>query len=816
MTIRKKVLFFLALILTCAYLLLFVNSKYILLDSYKALEEEYMQINLNRAHKELKDEITALQLVNVDWAHWDDTYKFIQNGNKAYMRSCLSNDEMKALKLNALIFVNSQGTIIWSQGWDLQSESPATISPNLIDMVIKKQYIYQRAMTGENILGLTLLPENPMIISAMPILPSSENGPAAGILLMGRYLDKYKIQELNNKLHLSFSLIPWNPNSNSTQHTAQIAFSKGQKSFINPSGDEIKGATLLRDIYDNPVLLLEAKMARNIYERGQRSITNFAFFLLLIFLIAGILLFCAVDRVILSRISGMVESIASITLSGNLSTRLQTGGNDELTVAMLEINRMLDRIEHTQLKLGESKEQYRRLFDDALSANFVATIDGQLLLCNDTYMKLFGFNSIEEALHTPITTLYSSREDREELLKMLKKKGVLSNQELVMMGKNGNHLLVLSNIRGIFDTEGKLSKIQGYIVDLTEYDRAQQEIKYLSLYDKLTGLYNRAFFEGYLVKFNQPEYLPLSLIVGDVNGLKMVNDALGHTYGDKLLIKVAEIIQNSCRANDIVARWGGDEFVILLPCTPEDVTAQVCEKIKQSVYNLEIGGIQVSISLGTSTRLTLSQELKSVLIEAEERMYRNKLLQQRSNRNALISTLGKTLQSRSYETNDHAQRLRDMVSRMGNKLTLPVNDMDELELLATLHDIGKVAIPDHILKKPGPLSADEWEIMKKHSEIGFRIAQSTPEMAPIAEAILTHHERWDGTGYPLGLKGEEIPLISRIVAIADAYDVMTEGRPYKERISAEEAIAEIRRCSGTQFDPHLVEIFIENQDELII
>ena len=139
------------------------------------------------------------------------------------------------------------------------------------------------------------------------------------------------------------------------------------------------------------------------------------------------------------------------------------------------------------------------------------------------------------------------------------------------------------------------------------------------------------------------------------------------------------------------------------------------------------------------------------------------------------------------------------------------NELDELVLLAALHDIGKIAVPDHILKKPGPLSSEEWIIMKGHSEIGYRIALAAPELASISELILTHHERWDGAGYPKGLKGKEIPLLSRILSIIDAFDAMTNNRPYRKGTTKEKAFAELNRNAGTQFDPGLVKIFIETQ-----
>jgi len=190
-------------------------------------------------------------------------------------------------------------------------------------------------------------------------------------------------------------------------------------------------------------------------------------------------------------------------------------------------------------------------------------------------------------------------------------------------------------------------------------------------------------------------------------------------------------------------------------------------------------------------------------------MYRRKLLESKSLRSAIVSSLKEALFERSNETEGHAERIWHLCHQMGRSLGLSESQLDDLRLLSLLHDVGKIAIRDGILLKPGALEPHEWVEMKKHPETGYRIAQSVYELASIAEYILSHHERWDGTGYPMGLVGKHIPLPSRILAVADAYDVMTNLRPYKEPMSHDEAIEEIKRCSGTQFDPAIVRSFLE-------
>ena len=339
--------------------------------------------------------------------------------------------------------------------------------------------------------------------------------------------------------------------------------------------------------------------------------------------------------------------------------------------------------------------------------------------------------------------------------------------------------------------------------------KSEEKIWYFGFHDPLTDLYNRNYFDEELVRLDTERQLPLSIIMGDVNGLKLVNDAFGHKEGDRFLQKMAQIIKESCRQEDIIARWGGDEFMILLQKTGAEAANEVVKRIKTGCEEAENEPIKPSIALGVATKNIPDEKIEDVLKLAEDRMYRNKLKESKNPANSIISILESCLRNKKFETEGHRKRIGQLVLKIGQELRLSKSKMEELSLLALLHDIGLLAISDDILYKPGPLSIEQWAMIKKHPEIGYRIAKTSPETAPIAEDILSHHECWDGSGYPQGLIGESIPLLARILAIADAYDVMTHNRPYKKAISSEEAIKEILNYSGSQFDEELVKIFIK-------
>jgi len=341
-------------------------------------------------------------------------------------------------------------------------------------------------------------------------------------------------------------------------------------------------------------------------------------------------------------------------------------------------------------------------------------------------------------------------------------------------------------------------------------DYSEEKLYFLSYHDQLTGLYNRAYFEAKLRQLNsKPEY-PTTIITADIDGIKLINDTIGHDAGDRLLKACANIIQEAQSGSGIPARIGGDEFAVILPLAGKEEGECIARQVRYQVflYNQEHPRLPLSLSLGVATAENSSTTLKELFKQSDDLMYMDKLRRSTSARNNVAQSLMAALAERDYFTQGHARRLEKMCLAVGEKVGLASHQLADLVLLAKVHDLGKVGISDQILFKPGPLSKEEWAIMKQHSEKGYRIASSSPDLISVADLILKHHENWDGSGYPLGLKGEDIPIECRILAIADAYDTMIHERPYQKAVSKKKAIAELRKSAGSQFDPYLADVFI--------
>lgn len=379
---------------------------------------------------------------------------------------------------------------------------------------------------------------------------------------------------------------------------------------------------------------------------------------------------------------------------------------------------------------------------------------------------------------------------------------------------SGESKWVLETGQGVYGRDGSVEAIEGIIIDISNLKKKEEEIQYINDHDHLTDLYNRQYFEKKLSDMNRKEYLPLSVLIADINGLHLINEAFGQYEGDLVITKSARIIQSCSRKKDITARIGGDEFGIIMPQTGNAEAHKLLDIIKEACVryneNNRSKSPEINISMGYSTieeELVLVEEM---LKTANEYLRNRKLFSQQSSYSDIISSIMTTVYEKSQETEKHAERLAELSTRTGRMLNLMEKDLGELQLLGMLHDIGKIGIDDKILNKPGKLTEEEWIVMKKHPEIGYRIARASHKLSRIADYILSHHERWDGMGYPRGLKGEDIPLLSRILSVADAYDAMTEDRIYRKALSKEEAIEEIRRNSGSQFDPLIANIFIES------
>jgi len=377
----------------------------------------------------------------------------------------------------------------------------------------------------------------------------------------------------------------------------------------------------------------------------------------------------------------------------------------------------------------------------------------------------------------------------------------------LLISKNGEKYYVEDSASPIKDDKGFTTGVVLVFRDITESEQQRKRIESLSYHDSLTGLYNRVYFEEELKRVDTAENLPISIIVGDMNGLKLANDIFGHDVGDLLLCKAAETLKRICRPDDIISRVGGDEFTVILPRTSVEEAEEMIHRIREEFSKESVKAIRGSISLGCDAKIHESQDILEILRNAENKMYSVKAFDRHKLKTTTLKTIIGTLFQISPDEERHAKSVRSLCERIGRALKLSEVEVKRLKEAGFYHDIGKIIWSRNLLNKYGALTEEEKKELKQHSIIGYRILNSFDDTLDLAEPVLAHHEKWDGTGYPKGLKGEQIPLLARIITLAEYYDTITSGR-YSKPLSYEEAVEEIKRQAGSRFDPKIVDVFV--------
>jgi len=470
-----------------------------------------------------------------------------------------------------------------------------------------------------------------------------------------------------------------------------------------------------------------------------------------------------------------------------------------------ELNHQNDELKRINHDLERKHLEYESLFMEAPICYLLLDEELKIIKYNLAFRDLFKSHNI---LNKRITE-YISEDSQDDLYFMMQKvkstSETISGPMKMFVNDKQKHFKVFFNQ---LMADG-VTTIRCSLIDITEERIHEEKIEYLSYHDQLTGLYNRRFFEEQLQRLNTLRNHPLGIVVADVNGLKLVNDAFGHSQGDQLLIETAKVLRNSCRQDEILARLGGDEFIIILPKTSELQTKNFMHRLKQLTDKIGVEDLTLSVAFGFGVKKDMEESINSLMKKAEDCMYNNKLMDHTSQRRKVIEGISATLHEKHPREEEHSRRVSGLAVQLGKALHLEDSVLVNLQTAGLLHDIGKIALDYRMIEKSSGLTEEEYAEVKKHSEIGYRILMTSGSFGDITGMVLSHHERMDGKGYPRQLKAGEIMLEARILCICDAFDAMTSNRPYRQALSVQEAVDELRRGSGQQFDGSLVKVFIE-------
>jgi len=786
----------------------------IFFKSYLKTQEEN-QVNLIKENTStyIIDKENKYRGTANDWGHWDDSYDLMNNIYPNYIAQNLTAESFINLNLNFIVFVKNDGSIYKKCFYDFTQEQMVDFPPNFFKDFDK---VIDFSQLNEDTYGIFKLGDDFYFINSTTVTNTIITKPANGRMIIGKQIDESIIAELEKITNCKFSSI-------SRVEDADIQLLKAQAEptilydiSLNEKKDTLLIRTVIPNTYDiNSSIDIILEMPRDLYISGMHQIINFTVLNSLLTCLASLLLFFFLGPYMSKPFVELIKDVKELELNKKDVKKLREYGNDEFAFLRVSINNLLEKIDIEQNKVLDNEE---KLYATLLSVGdgvIAINENKKIQFMNPVANQLSGWEA-NEALGQDIDKIltiideYSRQPIKSSIDQVFTSEEIVELSEpALLVSKDGRETPIEYTAAPIKDKFGKVDGCVLVFKDFSEKREEQKHIEYLSYHDQLTGTYNRRFLEEELKRIDIPSNLPLSFIYADVNGLKTINDAFGHHSGDILIQEVADIITHECRDKDIISRTGGDEFIIILTNTDSTEVEKLIDNIKEKIDQVKIMGIDISISLGWDTKITEEQSAWEVLKNAENFMYKKKIYHSSTKKNAVIESILNSLLIKSPREEAHSKRVSMLCESIARAYNLNDDDVKEMRVAGELHDIGKIAIDEGILNKKEPLTEAELNQIKTHPETGYRLLGTSGEFYNIAEDILSHHERWDGKGYPRGLKGEAISWKARVIAIADAYDAMTCERSYNDTLTPEEAVIEIKKNAGTQFDPEIARVFVE-------
>lgn len=810
MSIKSKILFAVIPLILLSVILSNVAFWLFTRDYIQQQEDTQVHVATESVSSYIYEKIdNYLGTVN-DWAHWDDTSEFVRGLYPEYIELNLNQSTFENLDLSFLMFVDQEGQIYHSLYYTPKdgafSSFPADFGANTAD-------ILTYASLSADVSFLTKIGDDYYFLAASEITDSTATSLSTGRLITGRIVDEDTLRTIETISGATITgLSAIDAISGSDQD--------GKYSVANTTVQESQASIGIELVFPNTIsgqksIQFDLEISRDLYQSSMQRL--WVFTLINTFVCAALtaLFIFVLGNALTKPFIRLVSEVGQIDTEGGRYARVTASGGKEITSLGKSINHLLNRIESGQKEIYDNKEKLEATLTSVGDGVFAIDTEQNIVFMNPVAQKLTGWQ-FDEVKHTSISNVfriineYTKETVPSPILQVFERGEIveLANHTLLIT-KDGSEIPIEDTAAPIKDETGAISGCVLVFRDSSERKERQKRIEYLSYHDQLTDLYNRRFFEEELRRLDVERNYPLTIVYADVNGLKVINDAFGHESGDQLLTLVADAMKTTCRADDIIARIGGDEFLILLPKTDLTPAARIVERIKERIGIVRFNGMSASVSFGVDTKTESSQNTSEVLNSAEQNMYQAKIQDVGGYRSKVIREVFDALIQKAPFESEHSERVGHICEMIAKALDLSGSDVRDLRIAGELHDIGKVSLDAALLNKEAHLNDTEWIQIKKHPETGYRLLGTCSEYYNVADIVLAHHERIDGMGYPRGLSGEEINWKSRILAVAESFDAMVHTQPYRAALSRSQAISELRRNAGTQFDAAIVEIFIQ-------
>lgn len=766
--------------------LLYGTARLTLLNNYAQLEQQQITEHVARVRDALLAQIADLDHQLGDWAAWDETYAYVAHPTPDYVKRNIPEGTFADLRLNAMVIFNTAGKQVYGQGFDLVAKAPIPLSAALRVHLQPSSALLVHPSLDSSVKGIVLLPEGPMLVASRPVLTGDRSGPIRGTMVWGRYIDAREVSRLADITHLAVSARPVGVAAGEVPKVIPKAPVAAPVEVQVLSRDKVRGATVLPDVYGNPALELSIVEPRTVFDQGQTSIWYFLAWSALASLVGGAVMVSLYDRLVVSR-----------------------------------------------QERRATEERYRALVDQASPmAIFAVDRAGRLQAWNPAAERLFGWTAQEVLHRQPPMFHEEGQRAYASLFAQISTTGSPTGIETTLRKRDGAAIAAEVSATALRAPDGTIEGMMAVVTDITarkeaaaHIERQLERLAALRMIDSaitaslelkvtLDVLLNQITTQlgvdaaDVLLFDRQLQRLNFGAGRGFRTGaLQYSNLRLGEGYAGLAALERRRVHVPDLRADpgaltraSPLAREG---FVMYsaVPLIAKGEVQGVLEVFHRQPLDVDEEWIGFLEALASQAAIAIDS---SALFENLQRANSELSLAY----DATLEGWSRALDLRDEETEGHTQRVTELTLRLAQSMGIPGDELVHIRRGALLHDIGKMGIPDSILLKPGRLTDEERQIIERHPTYAYALLSPIPYLRKALDIPHCHHEKWDGTGYPQGLKGEAIPLAARIFAVVDVWDALTSDRPYRRAWSRPQTLEYIKEQSGRHFDPAVVTAFV--------